>query len=96
LVIRMHLVHLYLTCLAGPAPDETDAALVHDALWAPAPPSAGIEHIRARAGPEGIDLSLFLRSDIRASDPKSYARTLFDILARNSRALSTWHVTDPR
>jgi hypothetical protein len=92
----MHLIHLHLARLAGPTPDEVDAALVHDALWALAPPGAGIEHIRARAGPEGIDLSLFLSNDIRATDPQSYARTLYDALARNSRALSTWHVTDTR
>lgn len=93
-MIRMHLVQLRLTRPAGPAPREVDAHLIHDVLWALAPPGAGIEHIRARAGPDGIDLTFFLRHDI--PDPDRYARTLLATLARTSPALSAWSISTAR
>lgn len=92
----MHLVQLRLTSSTGPAPDDADAHLIHDVLWALAPPGAGIEHIRARAGPDGIDLTLFLRHDVPDSDPDRYARALLATVARLSPALRRWHLADPR
>ena len=88
----MHLVHLRLTRSSGPAPVEADAHLLCDALWALTPPGAGVEHIRARAGPEGIDLSLFLRQDIPASDPQTYARILLDTITSGSPPFSAWQI----
>jgi hypothetical protein len=90
LVIGVHLVHLRLT-RPDRAPEEAEPDLILDALWALAPPDAGIEHLRVRAGPEGIDLTLFLRHGI--PDPDLYACTLIAALARMSPSLSGWHIS---
>lgn len=92
----MHLVHLHLTRHGGPAPDEVDAHLLYDALKVLIPPGAGFEHIRARAGPAGIDLSIFLRHDIPGPDPEVHARTFLDNLPRTSSALGGWHLCPTR
>ncbi|MFE9799968.1 hypothetical protein ACFYP6_13965 [Streptomyces goshikiensis] len=49
-----------------PAPDST-LALVSDLIWAHAAPSQGLEHLRARASGEGMDVYLFLRSASEAA-----------------------------
>lgn len=89
----MHLVHLHLTRPHGPTPEQADANLIHDTLWALTPPDAGIEHISARAGPHGIDLTLFLHHHIPDPDPDHYARTLLATLTPTSPTLNTWHIT---
>ena len=58
----MILIHVRLTSPEHPHPTAADAARVHDALWAHTPTTAGLEHIRARAGPDGIDLVLFVKN----------------------------------
>lgn len=58
----MLLIHVRLTSPEHPRPTPADAVRVHDALWAHTPKTAGLEHIRARAGPDGIDLVLFVRN----------------------------------
>ncbi|MEV5882051.1 hypothetical protein AB0L74_04910 [Streptomyces sp. NPDC052020] len=36
---------------------------MEDLLWAHAVPAIGVEHIRARPTPSGVDVFLFLRAD---------------------------------
>jgi hypothetical protein len=46
-----------------PQPNDADAELIEDILWAHLRVNSAIEHVRGRAGPDGVDLSLFLRGD---------------------------------
>ncbi len=50
----------------GPAPD-TKLALVSDLIWAHCAPAHGLEHLRARATDEGMDLFLFMRAPSEAA-----------------------------
>lgn len=45
----------------GPAPEHT-LALVSDLIWAHTAPIHGLEHLRAKASAEGMDVYLFLRA----------------------------------
>lgn len=92
----MFLVHLHLIRDGTSAPDENDARLLHDALRALVPADAGFEHIRARAGPGGIDLSIFLRRHLADPDPEVHARAILDSLPRTPSALGGWHVRPAR
>ncbi|MFD0256939.1 hypothetical protein [Kitasatospora indigofera] len=48
------------------APGDGVAAAVQEALWGYARPADGLEHIRARSGPRGLGLVLFVRAPDRA------------------------------
>ncbi|MFC9325596.1 hypothetical protein [Kitasatospora sp. NPDC057015] len=61
---------------AGP-PDEDVAGAVQDAVWGCAGPADGLEHIRARSGPRGLGLILFVRAPDR-SEAERRARALLD------------------
>ncbi|MFG2983111.1 hypothetical protein ACGFYQ_17985 [Streptomyces sp. NPDC048258] len=50
----------------GPAQDSA-LALVSDLLWAHTAPSHGLEHLRAKASDEGMDVYLFLRAASEAA-----------------------------
>ncbi|MEV6580508.1 hypothetical protein AB0M92_20340 [Streptomyces sp. NPDC051582] len=55
-------VHLTLKWTGDGAPDESQAHAFVDVIWAHATPDHGIEHIRARTGPDGIGIILFIRA----------------------------------
>lgn len=59
----MHLVHLVLTRSDLPQPSAADAERVLDTLWAHLDPRSGIEHIRTRPQPGGVDVGLFFSGD---------------------------------
>jgi hypothetical protein len=87
----MLLVHVRLASPEHTRPTAADAALVHDALWAHAPAAAGLEHIRARAGPDGIDLVFFIRN----ADSLCFG-SIADLpaaLRQGFLALPSWHIT---
>ncbi len=90
----MHLVHLHLSRSDQIDPSDADVHQVYDALWAHKAPSAGLEHIWARAGSAGIDLILFLSNDIR--DPVHYADALITSISEASPVLRTWRVSTHR
>ncbi|MFC8454362.1 hypothetical protein [Kitasatospora sp. NPDC057223] len=54
---------------------ERVAAAVQEALWEFAGPADGLEHIRARSGPRGLGLVLFIRAPDR-SEAERRARAL--------------------
>ncbi|WP_371502741.1 hypothetical protein OG871_36585 [Kitasatospora sp. NBC_00374] len=88
----MYLVSLSLTGSASPMPSTADAHAVHDILWAHAGPADGLEHVRAHAGPEGIDLVLF----ISATEQSGALAQAADLLRRAgaSKTLSRYSVPD--
>lgn len=59
------------------APGECGAAAVQEALWGCAGPEDGLEHIRARSGPSGLGLVLFVRAPDHA-EAERRARDLLD------------------
>ncbi|WP_037971993.1 hypothetical protein [Streptomyces sp. NRRL WC-3742] len=77
----MHVVHLTLHQVGSTGSEGADAHTVHDALWAHAESRHGLEHVRARAGPHGIDLVLFLRAGSR-SQAAAHACELLGSAAR--------------
>ncbi|MCQ4044601.1 hypothetical protein ACFOSC_16865 [Streptantibioticus rubrisoli] len=76
----MYLVRLVLTNPDLPQPDSMAAERILDALWAHLEPRFGIEHIRARAGPAGINLGLFFRDNESDAETNS-ATAIADLLA---------------
>ncbi|MFJ7247273.1 hypothetical protein ACIQWA_21865 [Kitasatospora sp. NPDC098652] len=78
----MHIVHLTLHQVVSTGSEEADAHTVHDALWAHAQSRHGLEHVRARAGPHGIDLVLFLR----AGSPSEAAAHACELLGFATRS----------
>lgn len=90
----MLLIHVRLTSPEHTRPTAADAARLHDALWAHTPPTAGLEHIRARAGPDEIDLVLFIRN----ADSLSFgsATDLPAALREGLLHLQPWHIAPPR
>jgi hypothetical protein len=87
----MRMVHLILTRPDQPGPTEADANLVHDALWAHAVPGIGLEHLRVRAVPDGIDLVLFLQNNSVESGEE--LEQLFGSGFERSGALKPWRIT---
>ncbi|PWK72067.1 hypothetical protein BCL76_103296 [Streptomyces sp. CG 926] len=63
-------MHVIRTSLSGtpqgPAQDSAPA-LVADLIWAYTAPSHGLEHLRAKATDEGMDVYLFLRAASEAA-----------------------------
>ncbi|KJS57837.1 hypothetical protein VM95_37190 [Streptomyces rubellomurinus] len=88
----MHVVRLTLHQVASTGSEEADAHTAHDALWAHAEPRHGLEHVRARAGPHGIDLVLFLRAGSR-SDAAVRACELLGSAARSQ--ISSRYIMPP-
>jgi hypothetical protein len=78
----VHLVRLTLNQVESTGPKEADAHTVHDALWAHAEKRHGLEHVRARAGPHGIDLVLFIRA-VGRSEAAAHASELLGSAARS-------------
>lgn len=85
----MFMVHCRLVRPDRSRPTEADAHLVQDAIWAHARPELGLEHLRVRAGPAGLDLIVFLRHDIPGPDPGDTVRDLI-AATRQSPALGEW------
>ncbi|MFC9266086.1 hypothetical protein ACFT25_40480 [Streptomyces hydrogenans] len=56
----MRMVRARLTGRPGAEPPAVGAGLIHDLLWAHASPADGLEHIRVRSLPHGMDVVLFL------------------------------------
>jgi hypothetical protein len=86
----MRIIQLDLTTPAGAAPSEADAALVQDILWAHSGPGLGLEHIRARAGPDAVSVSILLAEVVQ--DPLGHVLRLIEQVARNSTYLSGWQI----
>ena len=86
-------IHIRLTSCDYPSPTAADAARVHDALWARTPANSGLEHIRARAGPNGIDVVFFIRDS--GSLHFGGAADLPDALCEGLRALHSWQLSQP-
>ena len=86
----MRIIQLRLKSPAGTVPSEADAALVHDILWAHSGLESGCEHIRARAGPDAVDLSILLAEAVQ--DPLAQVLNLIESAARNSTYLSGWQI----
>ncbi|WP_042426682.1 hypothetical protein [Streptacidiphilus anmyonensis] len=59
----MHLVHLILTRPDLHQPSPADAERILDTLWAHLDPGTGIEHMRTRPRPSGVDLGLWFSGD---------------------------------
>ncbi|WP_344441595.1 hypothetical protein [Kitasatospora nipponensis] len=77
----MYLVRLELANPELPQPSRTDAERILDVLWAHLQPRFGIEHIRVRAGPAGINLGLFFRGS--GTDAATHSSTaIAHLLAR--------------
>ncbi|MFJ8015620.1 hypothetical protein [Streptomyces sp. NPDC096339] len=55
-------VHLTLVPTGGEAPTEDQAHTLVDLLWAHATPECGMEHVRARTSPAGIEIVFFIRA----------------------------------
>lgn len=89
----MKIIQLELKNPADTVPTEADAALVQDILWAHADPEPGCEHIRARAGPDGVNLSILLAEAVQ--DPLGHVLGLIEHAARNSTYLSGWQIVRP-
>lgn len=85
----MYLAHLVLTSAECRSPSRADAQRIQDGLWAHAPNDLGIEHIRARAGPQHIDVVLFFHSTIHGGIPDESAALA---AIRNIPLLRAWHV----
>ncbi|MFG3049959.1 hypothetical protein ACGFZP_03255 [Kitasatospora sp. NPDC048239] len=60
-------VQLTLLDVSARPPGEANAAAVQDALRGCAGPGDGLEHVRARAMPEGVGLVLYVRAPDRAA-----------------------------
>ncbi|MER5726894.1 hypothetical protein ABT084_00835 [Streptomyces sp. NPDC002138] len=63
-------MHTIRVSLAGPsrgAAQDRVLALVSDLIWAHAAPLLGLEHLRAKASDDGVDVYLFLRADSEAA-----------------------------
>ncbi|MFJ2780823.1 hypothetical protein [Kitasatospora sp. NPDC087315] len=58
----MFAVHLTLLDVSATPPGEAGAADIQAALWGSAGPGDGLEHVRARAVPEGVGLVLYVRA----------------------------------
>ncbi|MGW7529832.1 hypothetical protein [Streptomyces sp. NPDC054783] len=87
----MHLVHLVLTRPDLPQPSSADAERVLDTLWAHLDPRAGIEHMRTRPRPSGVDLGLFFSGD-GTDSALHVAAAVATLLA----ALPGWSATPPQ
>ncbi|MFJ4779291.1 hypothetical protein [Streptomyces sp. NPDC088762] len=77
--MRVVLGHLARTS-ADTAPTSA-APLIQDLLWAHARPSDGLEHVRARPAPHGLDIYLFVRAPSDAS-AVAQMRALLDRVGR--------------
>lgn len=85
----MYLARFVLTT-ADSATSQSEAELLHDALWAHLGHGHDIEHITATAVPGGIDLVLFLSHDIPDLDPVRYGRQVLVEIARRSPLVNRW------
>ncbi|MBR7834735.1 hypothetical protein KDL01_15780 [Actinospica durhamensis] len=90
----MQIIQLGLRRPAGAAPSEADAALIQDILWAHGGCEPGLEHglehIRARAGPDLVNLSILLAEAVQ--DPLGHVLRLIEDVMRNSTYLSGWQI----
>lgn len=77
---------------AGGAPaDDAVARLIQDVLWAHA--DTGIEHVRARAGPDAILVSILF--DDSVPDPVHRAAEILRRAVITSARLTGWTVSRP-
>ncbi|WP_314242877.1 hypothetical protein [Streptomyces sp. DSM 40907] len=77
----------------GPAQGRA-LALVSDLIWAHIAPAHGLEHLRAKASDDGVDVYLFLRATSDAA-ALAQARTILDrartpLMSRGYRAKPTY------
>lgn len=86
----MQLIRIRLVSPDYPRPTETDAQTVHDAIRARAPADVGLEHVRARADGDGIDMVLYFRDP----EPLEYraSQRIATFLA-TVPAMTQWHVS---
>lgn len=70
-----------------------EANAVHDVLWAHARPEHGLEHIRARPAPHGVDLVLFITAAETEHAEAKVAALLES--ARGAEALSRYTAPEP-
>jgi hypothetical protein len=77
-----------LTGLPGRVPSQSDAEIIHDVLWAHCVPGTGIAHITTTALPQGIDVAIFLDSDI--NEPERRVAALLSSVSRESAILRHW------
>ncbi|MEU7606855.1 hypothetical protein AB0B78_35300 [Streptomyces sp. NPDC040724] len=77
----------------GAPPTDSQAHTLVDALWAHATPDCGMEHIRARPGPDGIGIVLFIRA-ARTDIAQAKARRLVvDMLASGGAGTHGYSIT---
>ncbi|MGW5346693.1 hypothetical protein [Streptomyces sp. NPDC004050] len=86
-------VHLTLTQTGGGAVDESQAHALVDLLWAHATPECGIEHIRARTSPDGIEIILFIRAVNTDTAQAKAGRRLAEALASGATGARGYSVT---
>lgn len=88
----MHLITLTLT---RPATEETtpDPVAITDLLWSHARPENHVEHLRVRAGPDGIDLAVFVLAEDEGTALLT-ARDLCTRALRGTPGLADWHLVD--
>jgi hypothetical protein len=89
----MKLIQLGIRTPDGRAPTETDAALIQDILWALSGPVFRLEHIRARACPHAVSLSILLADGVQ--DPLEHVLRLVEAAISNSTYLSGWQTIRP-
>ncbi|MFE4858030.1 hypothetical protein [Streptomyces sp. NPDC056670] len=79
-------MHVILTRLTrgGPPSGAGVAVLIEDLLWTHAVAATGLEHIRARPTPEGLDVYLFIDAP---DEPRALAQVR-DLLVRARGAIN--------
>ncbi|MCX4751340.1 hypothetical protein OG455_38565 [Kitasatospora sp. NBC_01287] len=88
----MYQVLLALAAVNASLASPTDAHLVNDILLAYATPRHGLEHIRARAAADGVDVVLFMKA-ATASEAVANARALVDVVSERVELLSRYSAT---
>jgi hypothetical protein len=84
----VRIVRLTLTGPPGIVPNQADAEVIHDVLWAHAVPGTGIAHITTTALQRKIDVAIFLDSDV--DDPEQRVAALLSSVSRESSILRLW------
>ncbi|WP_326589581.1 hypothetical protein [Streptomyces sp. NBC_01294] len=77
----------------GAPPTDSQAHALVDALWAHATPECGMEHIRARTGPDGIGIVLFIRAPSTGIAQAKAGRLVTDTLASGGTGTHGYSVT---
>ncbi|MFE7488390.1 hypothetical protein ACFVVU_18575 [Kitasatospora sp. NPDC057965] len=87
----MRFLHLVLSHPDSAHPTSMDAERIHDTLWAHLDPRSGIEHMRIRPRPDGLDVGLFFRGN-----PADHSDQIRDAVVRLLSCVPGWTAAPPR